>query len=151
MLHRSVIIKAGTLQPPSPSSPLPRFFPYNNSPFAAALPLNFFGDFSKSPDSGRTLHRSVIIKVGTLQPPSPIPSPPFPLSRFFPYNNSPFAAALPLNFFGGFSKSPDSGWTTHLSSTKLERKRYGWQNKRISFRMSKCHFNPQHNHIPFPG
>lgn len=27
---------------------------------------------------------------------------------------------LPLNFFGGFDKSPASGHTTHLSSTNLE-------------------------------
>lgn len=29
---------------------------------------------------------------------------------------------LPLNFFGGFDKSPASGCTTHLSSTKLKSK-----------------------------
>lgn len=27
---------------------------------------------------------------------------------------------LPLNFFGGFDKSPASGHTTHLSSTSLK-------------------------------
>lgn len=29
---------------------------------------------------------------------------------------------LPLNFFGGFDKSPASGHTTHLSSTNLKKK-----------------------------
>ena len=28
--------------------------------------------------------------------------------------------ALPLNFLGGLVRSPASGWTTHLSSTKLK-------------------------------
>lgn len=29
----------------------------------------------------------------------------------------------PLNFFGGLARSPASGWTTHLSSTNLEKQK----------------------------
>lgn len=33
----------------------------------------------------------------------------------------------PLNFLGGLAKSPASGWTTHLSSTSLQRRATTWK------------------------